>query len=173
MHTCTTCQTTYETEPPCPNCGTMTYTDTAAPADTATDPIETATEPFHEEHQPAVSAPSTDEPDTSNENNWAMGAHISPLAGSIVAFPVLGPLVMFFLKDQYGPFARKHVLEALNFNISMTIYMFVSWILVIVAVGFLLIPIVAVLWIIFPILGAVKASNGEEYRYPLTIRLVS
>lgn len=139
-------------------------------------PAEAMTEtPEASEHlQPAIAAGTVDNSEvTSDERNWAMGAHISPLAGAIVAFPVIGPVVMYFLKDQYGPFARKHVIEALNFNISMTIYMVVAWILLFVAVGLLLIPIVGLLWIIFPILGAVKASNGEDYRYPLTIRLVS
>ncbi len=40
-------------------------------------------------------------------------------------------------------------------------------------VGLILLPIVGIFWLVFTIIGSVKASNGEDYRYPLTIRMVS
>ena len=44
---------------------------------------------------------------------------------------------------------------------------------VLVLVGILLLLVVGVLWVVFTLIGTVKSANGEEYRYPLTIRMVS
>ncbi len=44
--------------------------------------------------------------------------------------------------------------------------------LVFVLVGFLLLLVVGVWWLVFTIIGSVKSANGELYRYPLNIRLV-
>jgi len=59
-----------------------------------------------------------------------------------------------------------------NFMISMTIYLFVSIILMIVIVGFLLLPILGIIGIVFPIIGGIKANNGEFWEYPLTIKFL-
>ena len=32
--------------------------------------------------------------------------------------------------------------------------------------------IIGIAWLVFTIIAAVKASNGERYRYPLTLRLI-
>ncbi len=44
---------------------------------------------------------------------------------------------------------------------------------ILVAIGLVLLPIVGLVWFVLVIVGAVKASNGEYYRYPLTIRFIS
>ena len=41
------------------------------------------------------------------------------------------------------------------------------------AVGFVLLPLVGLAWLVFTIIGAVKASSGQDYRYPFALRLVS
>jgi uncharacterized Tic20 family protein len=48
----------------------------------------------------------------------------------------------------------------------------VSAILALVLIGFVLLFVIAVLAFILPIVAAVKTSNGEAYRYPITLRLV-
>ena len=45
--------------------------------------------------------------------------------------------------------------------------------LLLVLIGFLLLLVVGILWLVFTIIGSIKGSNGEDYRYPLTIRMVS
>lgn len=62
--------------------------------------------------------------------------------------------------------------EALNFQISMTIYMIVSGILILVAVGVLLIFVLMIMNIVYTIIASIKASEGTNYRYPLTIRFI-
>jgi len=117
----------------------------------------------------------------SDSNNWAMGAHLSALS-SLIGVPfgmVLGPLVVWLIKRRDDPFAERHAREALNFNISVTIYEIVlvvaGIVLLIVLIGiFLLIAaaLVFVAWLVLTIIAAVRASRGEEYQYPLTLRFV-
>ncbi|MHC4062132.1 MAG: DUF4870 domain-containing protein [Planctomycetota bacterium] len=56
--------------------------------------------------------------------------------------------------------------------ISVAIYLLAAILLCFVVIGFLLLPAVAVFNIVFLIIAAVKANNGEHYVYPLTIRFI-
>ncbi len=106
------------------------------------------------------------------ERTWAGAAHWSALVASVIGFAFLGPLIVMLVKGNESPWVRRQAVESLNFQLSMLIYGIVSAILILVLVGILLVLIVAVCWLVFTIIGAVKASNGEDYRYPLTIRMV-
>ena len=92
---------------------------------------------------------------------------------SVVALAFLGPLIVMLTKGNESPYVRRQAVESLNFQLSILIYGIVSFVLVFVLVGFVLLPIVGLMWLVFTIIGAVRASRGEEYRYPLTIRMVS
>lgn len=108
--------------------------------------------------------------------NWALFCHLSGLATLLPIVPfsgVLLPLILWLVKRQQFPFVNRSGREALNFQISMHLYMIVSAILIFVLIGFVLLPIVAVFWLVFTVIGAIRASNGEDFRYPLTLRLVS
>lgn len=114
----------------------------------------------------------------SDTTTWAMAAHLTAFAALLVGLPFVGPLVVYAVKKE-NPFVRRHAAEALNFNLSITLYAVilaaVTFVLVFFLVGVLLIPLFFVLfgaWVVFVILASVAASRGEEYRYPLTIRFV-
>jgi uncharacterized Tic20 family protein len=49
---------------------------------------------------------------------------------------------------------------------------FICFLLAFVIIGVFLMPVVALLHLIFTIMGAVKASGGVAYRYPFAIRLL-
>lgn len=110
--------------------------------------------------------------------NFALAAHLSALLSLFIGFPFVGPLVIYLVKRD-DPFVRAHAAEALNFNLSVMLYgialFVVGLILLIVIVGvlvwLLLIPL-GIAWLVFVIIAAVKAGQGEAYRYPLTIRFV-
>ena len=114
--------------------------------------------------------------------NWALGAHLSALSG-LVGVPlgnIVGPLVIWLVKRRDDPYIEHHAKEALNFNISILIYeiflIAAGLVLLIVLIGLLLLlaaAILGIVWLVFVIIAAVAASRGEEYRYPLTIRLVN
>ena len=110
---------------------------------------------------------------TADERTWGGAAHWSSLVGAFVAMAFLGPLLVLLVKGNTSPYVRAQAVESLNFQITTLIYAAVSFILVFVLVGFLLLLIVGIWWLVFTIIGSVKSANGEMYRYPLNIRLVS
>jgi len=113
------------------------------------------------------------EPVTQDAKNWAVIAHLSALVNLVGIPSVIGPLVVWLIKKDEDPFIDYHGKEALNFNISFMIYGIVSALLILVGIGLLLLPIVLIAWLVLVILAAVRTSNGEYYRYPVTIRLVN
>lgn len=105
---------------------------------------------------------------------WAMLCHLSALSGLLgngIGF-LVGPLVVWLLKKNDDPFIDMHGKEAVNFQITMFLALFVSLFLILVLIGIVLIFIVGAMMIIFPIIGALKADRGEEYKYPFTIRFI-
>ena len=103
-----------------------------------------------------------------------MICHLSALIGLLgngIGF-VLGPLVIWLVKREDHPFVDEQGKEAVNFQITMFLALFVCIPLMLVVIGFILAVIIAFLMIIFPIIGAIKASDGESYRYPLSLRLI-
>ena len=63
--------------------------------------------------------------------------------------------------------------EIMNFQISLFIYSIVCIPLIFLfGLGFLLLVVVGILGLIFPIINAIKASNGEPTNYPMTIRII-
>ncbi|TAL90218.1 MAG: DUF4870 domain-containing protein [Rhodanobacter sp.] len=117
--------------------------------------------------EPMPGAPSAE------ERQWAMFAHLSALFGLVVPLgSVIGPLVMWLIKKDTMPFVNDQGKEALNFNITMLIAAIVCWILVFILVGFLLLPILVIFWLVFVVIATIKANEGVLYRYPFALRLV-
>ena len=89
---------------------------------------------------------------------------------------ILGPLIIWLVKKPESPAIDAAGRNVLNFQISWTIWMFVSIIVAFVG-SCLIVPIIipfalGIAWIVFVILGAMKASNGEAYQFPLTIKML-
>ena len=120
-----------------------------------------------------------------SDRAWETLCHLSGLLlfTGIPFGNILGPLIVWLVKRDASPAIDEHGKEALNFQMSLTLY-FVGLIaltiaLMLVLVGFLFLPLVIIaaifgpfLDLIFIIISAVKAGNGEVYRYPLTIRFI-
>ncbi|MCZ6789707.1 MAG: DUF4870 domain-containing protein [Chloroflexi bacterium] len=102
-----------------------------------------------------------------------MLCHLSTFSGWFIPLGnILGPLIIWLMKRQESPFIDAHGKEALNWQISATIYFIVSFALVFVLIGFVLLPAVLVFDIIIVIVATVRANSGQAYRYPLTIRFI-
>lgn len=108
---------------------------------------------------------------TPSERTYATLLHLTLLLFHFV-FPVIPALVMWQIKKDQSPFLDDHGKEAVNFQISVLIYGLCSGLLMLVGIGFLLLPVVYVLGIVGMILGAVAANRGEYFRYPACIRLI-
>ena len=104
---------------------------------------------------------------TQDERTWAMIAH---LGGIVAGF--LAPLVVMLTQGEKSPFARRQAVEALNFQILLLIGYTVSAVSMILLIGFLLFPLVWIGGIVFMVIGGIAANKGEDYRYPVNLRLV-
>ena len=105
---------------------------------------------------------------------WAMFCHLAGLAGYVmpVAGNIIGPLIIWQIKKDEFPFVHEQGKEAVNFQISMTLYAIISLLLFVICIGPFLLAAVGVVDIVLLIIAAVKANNGQSYRYPLTIRFI-
>jgi uncharacterized protein len=105
---------------------------------------------------------------------WAMILHFSLLAGLIV--PLAGfvaPIIIWQVKKAELPALDIHGKIVLNWLISSLIYAVISLILIVVLIGIPLLILLGVLSVVFPIIGGIKANNGEEWKYPLSIRFLN
>lgn len=104
---------------------------------------------------PPVSTPS-------GHRTLAVLAHI---LGLFTGF--IGPLTL--LLATRDDFARRHARRCLNWQLSFLIYILVSIPLMLLLVGFLTLFVAGLLNAIFSIIGAVRAADGEDWKYPLAI----
>ncbi len=94
-------------------------------------------------------------------------------AGFVFPFGnIIAPLILWLIKRPESPLLDRTGKEVLNFQITYTIYAAVAGILCFVLIGFLILPVVFILWVVLMVVAAVRTGNGEEYKYPLTIRLL-
>ena len=102
-----------------------------------------------------------------------MLCHLSTFSGSFIPLGnILGPLIIWLMKREVSPFIDTHGKEALNWQISATIYFVVCFALVFVLIGFVLLPALLIFDIVIVIIATVRANGGQAYRYPLTIRFI-
>jgi uncharacterized Tic20 family protein len=123
----------------------------------------------------AAQPPSNQSGVPSPERQWGMFAHLSTFS-ACVGIPfgnIVGPLIMFLIKKDEYPFGADQAKEALNFNISCTLYGLISIALCFVIIGFVLLPILGIFWLVATIIASVRSNEGVSYRYPLCIRFVS
>jgi len=108
---------------------------------------------------------------TTDSRNWATLSHVSAFSVFVGIPPAIGPLIMWLLRKD-DPYAAYHAKEALNFNISMILYTVVAAISIIALIGILALPAVLIGWFVLTIQAALRASAGEYYEYPFSIRFV-
>lgn len=106
---------------------------------------------------------------SNDDKNIATMTH---LAGTVFSF--VPALIVWILKKSDSAFIADQSKEALNFQITIAIAMFVcgsilSWVLI----GIMLIPIIWLANIVFCIIAAISTSKGETYRYPFCLRLIN
>ncbi|MEX2673017.1 MAG: DUF4870 domain-containing protein [Phycisphaeraceae bacterium] len=123
---------------------------------------------------PPESPPPTGNMPDPKSRNWAVGCHLAAFLGFFVPTvgQIVGPLIIWLLKRHDDPLVEEQGKESLNFQISITIYALVSAVLVLVLIGIVLLPLVVIFDVVMVIIASIKVSNGEPWRYPLTIRLV-
>ena len=103
-------------------------------------------------------------------NTWAVAIHLSQFAGYVV--PLAGFIAPFMIwqinKGQY-PSLNDHGRVVTNWILSAVIYYAIAILLCLVVIGIFILPILGALSVVFPIIGTIKASKGEVWKYPLSI----
>lgn len=146
-------------------------TPTIFPDAAAVDETSTATPPPPVAPAPACACFGSD----MDAKQWAMFLHLSQLAGVLI--PGLGlaaPIVIWQMKKPQFPELDAHGKMVTNWIISLLIYCVAASLLSVITcgVGALLFIPVAVVAIVFPILGGLKARDGVLWKYPLTITFI-
>lgn len=105
---------------------------------------------------------------------WAMFTHLSALC-LYLGIPfgnLLAPLILWQLKRKESPLIEQEGKEALNFQLSVTLYGLLCLLLTYIFIGLLLLPALVIAHLIFTIAAAVRIAEGRHYRYPLTLRIL-
>jgi len=111
---------------------------------------------------PSGAAPLTPEQDV----QWGSFAHL----GGVLGF--LPSLIIWLVFKDRGAFTNTEAKEALNFQITLIFGYLISWILVIVFIGAILVWAVWIVGVVFSIIAFLQAKDGKHYRYPFAIRLI-
>lgn len=107
---------------------------------------------------------------------WKVILHASAFAGFLIPFGnILGPLIVWLIKKVELPLIEPEGRKVLNFQVSYMIYGVAAVIIATVGsclyVPIILPLVVAIAWLVFTIIGTVKASNGEDYQFPYVLKL--
>ena len=119
---------------------------------------------------------------SSEDKLWGMLCHLSALAG-LTCVPFLNiivPVIIWMLKKDTMPYVDKNGREAINFQISCLIYFVVglvicfilTFVVIGIFLGLLFFPLLFLFWIVLTIIAAIKTYDGQEFQYPLCIRLL-
>ena len=106
-------------------------------------------------------------------NQWAMFVHFSLFAGFVV--PIAGlvlPIILWQIKKDKFPIVDVHGKIVANWIISALIYSIICAALVFVFVGVVGFVALGIAAIIYPIIGGIKANNGEVWKYPYSLTLI-
>jgi uncharacterized Tic20 family protein len=111
--------------------------------------------------------------ETAEQRQMGLFLHLSQLLGFVIPFGgIVAPIILWQIKKDEMPALDAHGKMIANWIISSVIYAVVSVILCIILIGVLGLLALGVMGIVFPIIGAIKANNGEFWEYPLTIKFL-
>lgn len=104
------------------------------------------------------------------ERTYLMLMHLSQFASWIIPFVgVVIPILMWTTNKDTNANVDKHGKNIINFTISYAIY---TVALIILIIGIPLLLVLFPIYAVAVVIAAVKASNGEYWPYPLTIKFI-
>jgi len=112
-------------------------------------------------------------PISADAKGMAMLLHLSTLAGFIIPpGNIIAPLIIWAVKKHESPLIDDQGKEVVNFQLSVLIYAVISAVLILVIIGIPLLVGVGIFDLVFTIIGAMRANEGQYFRYPLNIRFL-
>jgi uncharacterized Tic20 family protein len=105
--------------------------------------------------------------ETSHEaRNMAMLCHLLGLLG------FLAPLVIWLSERDKHKFVDEHGREAMNYQVSLMIYVLIAVALCFVRVGLYILWGLIAVHILLVVIGTAKAAGGRSWRYPIAFRFL-
>lgn len=110
---------------------------------------------------------------TPEQKQMGMFLHLSQLLNLIIPFGgAIAAIILWQIKKDEIPALDAHGKMVANWLISSLIYWVVSIVLCLIVIGFFGVLALIVMSVVFPIIGGIKANNGELWEYPLTIKFL-
>ncbi|MGH9246130.1 MAG: DUF4870 domain-containing protein [Acidimicrobiales bacterium] len=109
-------------------------------------------------------------PDAMSDSDQRLWGMLSHLGGIVLGF--IAPLIVMLTQGEKSAYVRRHAVEALNFQILVAIAYIVSIILIFAIIGLVLLPVVWIGSLVLMIMAGLAANKGQDYRYPVNLRLV-
>ncbi|MBI3898240.1 MAG: DUF4870 domain-containing protein [Gammaproteobacteria bacterium] len=111
------------------------------------------------------------------ENQFAMLMHLAQFANFLLPFAgLILPIVMWSTYKEKSPLIDANGRNIINWLISATIYcvgaFVVCWTIIGLVIGIPVLFAIAIMSVVFTIIGAVKANKGEAWKYPLSIKFL-
>lgn len=107
------------------------------------------------------------------ERNLGLFCHLSTFIGWLIPLAnILAPLIIWLVKKDESAYVDHHGREALNFQINVTFWAIIFGVLSFLLIGIPFLVLLILADLVLTIVAAVKASEGELYQYPATLRLV-
>ncbi len=169
----------------------LTVSHMTEPPSPSWDPNAAASGPAPEPHTPPPPQPGYQQPAggyyapgpvapppgyaNSDDKTWALVAHFGGALGMFIfggAGGWIAPLIALLVRGNQSPTVRAHAVAALNFQLLWSIVGVIGYITICVVIGIIIIPIAAIIGIVFGIIAGVKANEGQLYRYPMSISMI-
>jgi uncharacterized protein len=107
------------------------------------------------------------------ERNWAMFCHLSAFAGYFFPFGgIIGPLICWLSRKDESTWVNENGKASMNFQLSMLLYLVLAIPLCFILIGIPIVGAILMMKLICIIIASVRASKGEEFRYPLAIPFI-
>lgn len=117
------------------------------------------------------------------ERRWAALAHIASIPGMVLGLGFIGPVVVLLTKARRSAFVRRHVIAAVNFNVTVGLVGLGSLITTALlarggngdgpdwasGAAVSIVILLTVFWFLFTVRAAMHARYGEECRYPFAV----
>lgn len=109
------------------------------------------------------------------DNQLLVITHLSQLIMFITGFgSLILPLVLWLTQKEKVYQMDAHGKNIVNFQLSLIVYTILCIPLILLfGLGLLGFIILGIMSLIFPIINAIKASNGEVPKYPLSLNFIS
>lgn len=99
-----------------------------------------------------------------SEKLWAVALHLLS-----IPFEFFAPLIGYFVLRDKGPFVSHHAKESLNFGLTIVL---AAVVMTITIIGIVFLWVLPIVWVIFRLIAAFKAGQGEFYKIPVAIKFI-